>query len=170
MIGLSYFICIFLMTRRFYWYHNFWPPDFEVWPTVNFGHIFWMVSDKTFIFHMCVPYDKTFLLEPNFFTFWPWSLTYFLKTEHCPYLLNGKWYGFHISYACSLWQDLSIGSFKFWHLDFDLEFWWWWLPLEFAAYGGICVSQHILLPRADKSSQKYHVQTKLAFIYTEQKF
>jgi hypothetical protein len=24
-IGLSYFICVFLMTRPFYWYQNFWP-------------------------------------------------------------------------------------------------------------------------------------------------
>jgi hypothetical protein len=28
---------------------------------------------------------------------------------------------------------------KFWYL----EFWWWWLPLEFVSYKGICVSQHI---------------------------
>jgi hypothetical protein len=26
----------------------------------------------------------------------------------------------------------------------DLWFWWWWPPLEFASYGGICVSKHIL--------------------------
>ena len=35
MIGLSYCTCIFLMTRPFTWYHNFWPCDLdlEVWPT-----------------------------------------------------------------------------------------------------------------------------------------
>jgi hypothetical protein len=34
-IGLSYFTCAFLMTRPFYWYHNFLPCDLdlEVWPT-----------------------------------------------------------------------------------------------------------------------------------------
>ena len=34
-IKLSYFICVFLMTRPFTWYHNFWPRDLdlEVWPT-----------------------------------------------------------------------------------------------------------------------------------------
>jgi hypothetical protein len=34
-IGLSHFICVFLMTRHFYWYQSFWPCDLdlEVWPT-----------------------------------------------------------------------------------------------------------------------------------------
>jgi hypothetical protein len=45
----------------------------------NIDHIIWMVSDRAFIFHMCVPYDKTFLLVPKFLTLWPWpwSLTHF---------------------------------------------------------------------------------------------
>jgi hypothetical protein len=34
----------------------------------NIGHIFWMMSDNVFIFHMCVPYDKTFLLVPKCLT------------------------------------------------------------------------------------------------------
>jgi hypothetical protein len=35
--------------------------------------------------------------------------------------LNGKWQGFHISYMCFLWQDLSIGTnfFDFVTLKFD---------------------------------------------------
>jgi hypothetical protein len=121
----------------------------------NIGHIFWMVSDRTFIFHMCIPYDKTFLLVPKFLTLWSWtwSLTHFSKTLPlaisfecqviglsyfiCVFLMtrpfywyhifwpcdlkvwptfknfnidhifNGKSYGFHISYVCSLWQELS---------------------------------------------------------------
>ena len=34
-IDLSYFICVFFVTRPFTWYHNFWPSDLdlEVWPT-----------------------------------------------------------------------------------------------------------------------------------------
>ena len=34
-IGLSYFTCVFLVTRPFTSYHNFWPSDLdlEVWPT-----------------------------------------------------------------------------------------------------------------------------------------
>jgi hypothetical protein len=34
-IGLSYFICVFLMTSPFYWYQTFWPCDLnlEVWPS-----------------------------------------------------------------------------------------------------------------------------------------
>jgi hypothetical protein len=30
----------------------------------NIGHIFWLVSDRAFVFHMHVPCDKTFVLEP----------------------------------------------------------------------------------------------------------
>jgi hypothetical protein len=84
-IGFSYFICVFLMTKPFYWYQHFWPCDLdlEVWPTFqNIGNIFWMASDRAFIFYMCVPYDKTFLLVPTFLTLWPWpwSLIHFSKT------------------------------------------------------------------------------------------
>ena len=34
-IELSYCRCVFLVTRPFTWYHNFWPRDLdlEVWPT-----------------------------------------------------------------------------------------------------------------------------------------
>ena len=34
-IGLLYCTCVFLVTRPFTWYHNFWPRDLdlEVWPT-----------------------------------------------------------------------------------------------------------------------------------------
>jgi hypothetical protein len=46
----------------------------------------------------------------------------FLKTEHWPYLLNGKWYGFHISYACSLWQDFFFGTLNFDILTLILSF------------------------------------------------
>jgi hypothetical protein len=39
--------------------------------TLNIGHIFWMVRDRAFLFHMCVPYDKTLLLVPKC---WPCNL------------------------------------------------------------------------------------------------
>ena len=34
-VGLSYCTCVFLVTRPFTWYHNFWPRDLdlELWPT-----------------------------------------------------------------------------------------------------------------------------------------
>jgi hypothetical protein len=76
-----------------------------------------LVSDMAFIFHMCVPYDGAFLFGQEFFTFWPWSLTYL----PWPYILNG----FHISYVCSLWQDRFIGTIIFYltmTLNFDLLF------------------------------------------------
>jgi hypothetical protein len=68
------FICVFLMTRPFYWSLTHFSKTF------NIGHIFWMASDRAFIFHVCVPYDKNFLLVPKVFTLWPWpwSLTHFL--------------------------------------------------------------------------------------------
>ena len=54
-------------------YHNFWPSDLdlEVWPTFqnfNLGHNFWNVRDYAFIFHMCIPCDKTFHTIPLFLT------------------------------------------------------------------------------------------------------
>jgi hypothetical protein len=52
--------------------------------------MFWMANDRTFIFHMCILCNMTF-----------------------PYILNGKWYSFHISYAPSLWPDLFIGTLNF---------------------------------------------------------
>jgi hypothetical protein len=57
----------------------------EVWPTFqnfNIGHILLMVSDRAFMFHIhvCVPYDKNFLLVSWFLTSWPWRLNHFLKT------------------------------------------------------------------------------------------
>ena len=35
MVGLSYYICTFLVTRPFHGYQNFWPSDLDlgVWPT-----------------------------------------------------------------------------------------------------------------------------------------
>jgi hypothetical protein len=76
-IGISY-VC------SLWQYLSFWPCDFhlEVWPTFqkfNIRHIFWMVSDRAFMIHMCVPYDKTLLLVPKCLTLWhwPWSLTHF---------------------------------------------------------------------------------------------
>ena len=69
-IDLSYFICVFLVTRPFTWYHNFWPSnlDLEVWPTFeklnNLGHNFKTRCDRAFILHMCIPCDKTFHTVP----------------------------------------------------------------------------------------------------------
>ena len=73
----------------------------------NIDHIFWMASDGNFILHMCLPfYGKPFLLVPKFLTSWPWSLTYFSKTN----IGHNFWMqvmGLYISLVCSLWQALS---------------------------------------------------------------
>jgi hypothetical protein len=36
----------------------------QLFKNFHFGHIFWMVSDRTFEFHMHVTCGKTFILEP----------------------------------------------------------------------------------------------------------
>ena len=69
-IELSYFICVFLMTRPFTWYHNFLPCDLdlELWPfffkNFNLGHNFQTRRDRIFLLHMCIPCDKTFHMVP----------------------------------------------------------------------------------------------------------
>jgi hypothetical protein len=35
-----------------------------IFKIINIGHIFWIVSDRVLIFHMYVPCDKAFLMEP----------------------------------------------------------------------------------------------------------
>lgn len=67
-IWLSYFMCAFHVTRSFILYQDFFllqDLDLGVWPTLtnfNLCHIFWLVSDRAFIFRMCIPCNiKTFL-------------------------------------------------------------------------------------------------------------
>jgi hypothetical protein len=96
----------------------------------NIGHSFWIASDRTFIFHMCVPYDKTFLLVPKLLTLWlwPWSLTRFLKNFHF-----GHVFWMVLYFICMLLVTRPLyWSRKFWNLD--LGFWRWLPPLEFASY------------------------------------
>ena len=48
----------------------------------NLGHNFQTKNDRAFVFHMCIPCDKTFNVVLQVLTLWPWpwSLTYFWKT------------------------------------------------------------------------------------------
>ena len=43
----------------------------------NLAYNSWTIIGRAFIFHMCIPCDKTFPWVPKFLTSWPWSLTYF---------------------------------------------------------------------------------------------
>jgi hypothetical protein len=112
----------------------------KLFKNFNIGHIFWMVSDMAFIFHVCVLYDKTFLLVPKFFTFWPWpwSLTHFLKTLNLAISFEWQVIGLLYFICMFLVTRPLYWNHKFWNLD--LGFWRWWPPLEFASYRGICVS------------------------------
>ena len=76
--GLSYFKCVFLMTRPFTLYHVFWPCnlDLEVWPTVEktltlaITQIPWEIGHSYLTCVHCIPYDKTFYMVPYFFLAW----------------------------------------------------------------------------------------------------
>jgi hypothetical protein len=46
----------------------------------NLGYIFSMVGSTVLIFHMSVPCNKTFPWMQTNLTFWPWCLTYLLKS------------------------------------------------------------------------------------------
>jgi hypothetical protein len=117
-IWLSYLISVFFTTKPFYWYQIFWPCDLdlEVWHTFqklyNIDHIFWMASDNAFIFHMSVPYDKTFLLTlwP-----WPWSSTRFSKT--LTLAISFEWQVIGLSYFICVY--LMTSPF-YWYQIFDL--------------------------------------------------
>ena len=64
-----YCACVFLVTRPFTRYHNFWPCilDLEVWPTFknfNLGHNFQTTRYEALTLHMCIPCEKTFHKVP----------------------------------------------------------------------------------------------------------
>jgi hypothetical protein len=58
----------------------------------NLAYNYWMVCTRALIFHMSVPYGKTFPWVPNFLIMWPlpWCLTYLLKT--LTLAVTFKWY------------------------------------------------------------------------------
>jgi hypothetical protein len=84
----------------------FWPVCLSVCKNFNIGHIFWMASDMAFISYMCVLYDKTFLLVPNFLTLWPWSLTYFLTT--LTLAISFEWLEMGLSYFICVLYDKTF--------------------------------------------------------------
>ena len=83
-IGLSYCICVFIMTIPFTPCSTFFLPcDLDLLKNFNLRHSFQTRRLGAFILHMCIPCDKTFHVIPKFLTLWPWPwrsrLTYFLK-------------------------------------------------------------------------------------------
>ena len=68
-IELSYFICVFLMTRRLSWYRNFDLMTLTLkfnllLKNFNLGHSFQTRSDQIFILYICTPCNKTFHMVP----------------------------------------------------------------------------------------------------------
>ena len=88
MVGLSYFICTFLVTRPFHGYQHLWPSDLdlEIWTNFknfNLGNSSLTRRGRAVIFYMCIPCSKTFNAVPKFLTLWHWPwprrLTCFIK-------------------------------------------------------------------------------------------
>ena len=42
---------------------------------------FWTISARASIFHMNIPYDKTFPWVPLYLTLWPWRLNFYLANN-----------------------------------------------------------------------------------------
>jgi hypothetical protein len=103
----------------------------------NIGYIFWMASDRAFIFNMCVPYDKTFLLVPKVLTLWPWpwSLTHFSKTNigHIFWMVSDRAFIFHMHVTCDKTFILELQILKSWP----------WVLTIMATYGICLVLGHL---------------------------
>ena len=118
-IGLSYFTCVFLVTRPFCRYQRFWLRDLDLdfWPTfekLNLGNNFWTKRDRAFIFHMCISCGKTFLLETQFFLprdldldFWP-TFEKKLNLDHNFWTKSDR--ALIYTHIYSLWQNLSVDT------------------------------------------------------------
>jgi hypothetical protein len=113
------------MVRPFIWYHDLDPLTLEfdlLFKNFNLGHNFWFVGGRAFIFHLCIPSGKTFLLIswPWHSDLGPWSLTFFSKT--LTLVITFDWWVvvLHISLVFSFWQDLSFDTMTLthWYLTF----------------------------------------------------
>jgi hypothetical protein len=98
--------------------YSFWPVRLFVCKNFNIGHMFWMASDRAFIFHMCVPYDKIFLLVPNVLTFWPWKFDPLFKNFNIGHIF---WIASDRDFICVILMTRLFYCSKF--CDFDLEVW-----------------------------------------------
>ena len=125
-IRLSYYTCLFLVTRPFCPYQNFWPCDLDlILKKLNLGYNFWTERDKAFILQVCIPCGMTFLSMPKILTLWPWSwlLTYFWKNltfaiTFDPREIRLSYYRYVFLVA---WPFCPCQ--KIWPYDLDLDFW-----------------------------------------------
>ena len=112
-IWLSYCTCVFLATRPFTWYHNFWPCDLdlELWPTFEKLYPWLLFSDGCRPASIVVFWQLLLTLWP-----WPWSLTYFWK----PLTRSDRAFILHICIPCDNTFHMAR---NFWPPDLDLEVW-----------------------------------------------
>ena len=105
---------MFLLTRPFRWYQNYftywpWPWPLILYPeSFNLANNFWTIRHRAVIFHMYVPCDKTFPLVPNYLTL---TVTFdlYLENFNFAYNLCCNTYDFHILHVCcKFWEVLTI--------------------------------------------------------------
>ena len=97
----------------------------RVYKNFNLAYNSWTTIGRGFIFHMCIPCDKTFPWVPKFLTSWPWpwSLTYFQKTLTLAIasLPEEVWLSYFI---CTFLVTRPFHGYQnFWPSDLDLEVW-----------------------------------------------
>jgi hypothetical protein len=117
-LGLHYFIWMFLVTRLSHGCQRIWPCDVDhgVWPT------YWkLYLLKTLIFDISVPCTIVLILWSC-----PWCLIYILKT--ITLTISFEWHLLvGISFECFLWQNLPKNTKGFdlatLILVFDLAYW-----------------------------------------------
>ena len=99
----------------------------SVCPSKNFniGHNFFTFKDKSFIFGMCDPYDKTFPTVPWILNLWPWPwpLTYFWKTLTLAITFLLKEIGLSYLACVYLMTRPFRRNHKFWACDLDCDLW-----------------------------------------------
>ena len=66
----------------------------------NLGHNFWTVIGTAFIFHMCIPCDKTFPLVPKFVTLTMTFDLYFENFDHNYWTITDMAFIFHMCIPC----------------------------------------------------------------------
>ena len=134
-VGLSYYICTFLVKRPFHGYQNFltlWTLTLTfdlLLKNFNLGHNFLTRRGRAFIFYIYIPCDKTFPMgTKNFLTLlpWPWSLTYFKKKNfnlgHSFLTKRGRAFILHMYIPCDKtfpWVPKFLTLWPWpWHLTY----------------------------------------------------
>jgi hypothetical protein len=136
-------------------YCSFWPICLSA-KTLTLAIFFLMESDRAFIFHPYV-FQQDLSIGTKMFDLLAQSSAqsyHLLLSQICMNkvlltltfdLVFKNVIGLsHFIYAFLMTRPFYWYP-KFWHIDFDLEFWRWWPRLEFASYRGhLCFTTHLV--------------------------